>query len=55
MKEIYENLDNSDFRTLSIENNERTLSNEELSLSIDSLDINDTLKQAITNHIKKHK
>lgn len=55
IKEIYENLDNSDFRTLSIENNERTLSNEELSLSIDSLDINDTLKQAITKHIKKHK
>lgn len=55
IKEIYENLDNSDFRTLSIENNERTLSNEELSLSIDSLDINDTLKQAITNHIQKHK
>lgn len=55
IKEIYENLDNSDFRTLSIENNERTLSNEELSLSIDSLDINDTLKQAITKHIQKHK
>ncbi|MFY4789364.1 hypothetical protein ACOTWR_05505 [Aliarcobacter butzleri] len=55
IKEIYENLDNSDFRTLSIENNERTLSSEELSLSIDSLDINDNLKQAITKHIQKHK
>lgn len=55
VKEIYSNIDNSDIFTLNIENNSRTLSSEELSLSIDSLDIDDNLKQAITNHIKKHK
>lgn len=55
VKEIYSNIDNSDIFTLNIENNSRTLSSEELSLSIDSLDIDNNLKQAITNHIKKHK
>lgn len=55
IKEIYSNIDDSDIFTLNIENDSRTLSNEELSLSINSLDINDNLKQAITNHIKKHK
>lgn len=47
----------SDIRTinLSLENNERTLSNDDLLIKLDSLDIDNNLKLALTNKIKKHK
>lgn len=47
----------SDIRTmnLSLKNNERTLSSNDLLTKLNSLSIDNTLKQAITNHIKKHK